>query len=191
MPRLKKKHRPISAPAPSLPAPRKETGAMELIAADDWRSSSAPESALPVPPETLSHGEVILRFGRIVFGDPGRGLVPYYHYRILIPVGMDAGHINFRVGDTDHIRNCVGHIGFEIAEWFRGNNFALKACQALAPFVRTIYNAVIITCDPENHASRRTIEDLGALFTDEVDVPPHDPQYAAGSRRKRRYTWIP
>ena len=150
-----------------------------------------PEAALPVPPETLSHGEVMLRFARIVFGDQSRGHVPYFHYRIIIPVGMDAGHINFRVGDTDHVRNYVGHIGFEVAEWFRGNNFALKACQALAPFVRSVYKTVIITCDPDNYPSRCTIEALGALFMDEVDVPTDDPHYASGSRRKRRYAWIP
>jgi len=150
-----------------------------------------PEVALPVPPETLSHGEVMLRFSRIVFGDAARGLVPYFHYRILIPVGMDAGHINFRVGDTEHVRRYVGHIGFEVSEWFRGNHFALKACLALAPFVRSVYKDVVVTCDPENLASRRTIESLGALFIEEVEVPPHDPHYASGARRKRRYAWIP
>src|SRR6266567_4244090 len=97
------------------------------------------DQVLPVPPETLSYGEVILRFARVVFGDADRGFVPYYHFRILIPVEMDAGHINFRVGDTEHIRNCVGHIGFEIVEMFRGENFAWQACRALAPFVRSIY----------------------------------------------------
>jgi tagatose 1,6-diphosphate aldolase len=150
-----------------------------------------PEMALPVPPETLTYGEVMLRFSRVVFGDPSRGLVPYFHYRILIPVAMDAGHINFRVGDTEHVRKYVGHIGFEVAEWFRGNNFALQACRAIAPFVRTVYKTVIITCNPENTGSQRTIEELGALFLDEVEVPPHDPHYASGARRKRRYAWIP
>jgi tagatose 1,6-diphosphate aldolase len=159
---------------------------MELFA-----SQPIAESDLPVPPETLSHGEVLLRFSRIALGAPARGLVPCYHFRILIPVGMDAGHINFRVGDTEHVQKYVGHIGFEVAEWFRGNNFAQRACLAIAPFVRTIYKGVIITCDPDNYASRRTIESLGALFIEEIKVPPHDPHYATGARRKRRYAWIP
>jgi tagatose 1,6-diphosphate aldolase len=149
------------------------------------------EPMLPVPPETLSYGEVMLRFARVAFADPASGLVPYFHYRILIPVGMDAGHINFRVGDTERVQKCVGHIGFEVVEWFRGNNFALQACLALAPFVRSVYRAVVITCDSTNFASRRTIEDLGARFVDEVSVPPDDPQYQQGSRIKRRYAWIP
>ena len=151
----------------------------------------ADDPTLQVPPETLSYGEVLLRFARVVFGDPARGFVPYYHYRILAPGGSDAGHINFRVGESEHVRHCVGHVGFEVAEAFRGRGYAWQASRALAPFIRSIYPAVILTCDPDNLASRRTIEDLGALFMDEVAVPAHDPQYERGSRAKRRYAWIP
>jgi len=62
---------------------------------------------------------------------------------------------------------------------------------AASPFVHSFYEAVIITCDPDNHASRRTIERLGARFMDEVPVSPDDPHYQRGSRSKRRYTWTP
>jgi tagatose 1,6-diphosphate aldolase len=154
-------------------------------------SASPSEHALPVPPESLSYGEVTLRFSRMVFPEPSRGLVPFYQYRILIGPELDAGHINFRIGDTEHVRICVGHVGFRIEESFRGHGYALQACRALAPFVRTIYPTVLITCDPDNHASRRTIEALGARFLDEVPVPPHDPHYERGSRAKRRYEWTP
>jgi tagatose 1,6-diphosphate aldolase len=145
----------------------------------------------PTPPEILSFGEVRLRLVRIVPGDASRGLVPFYHFRILAADERDAGHINFRVGDTEHVRHCAGHIGFEINESFRGRRFAFQACQAIAPFVRLIYDAVILTCDPDNPASIRTIERLGAGFIDEVAVPPHDPHYERGSRSKKRYRWEP
>jgi predicted acetyltransferase len=59
----------------------------------------------------------------------------------------------------------------------------------LAPFVRSLYPTVTITCDPDNHASRRTIEQLGASFVDEVPVPPNDPHYERGSWTKQRYRW--
>jgi tagatose 1,6-diphosphate aldolase len=101
------------------------------------------------------------------------------------------GHINFRVGHTEHVRVSAGHIGFEITEPFRGRGYARQACQAIAPFVRSIYEWVTITCDPENPASRRTIEKLGAQFVDEVVVPVEDPHYQRGSRMKRRYQWKP
>ena len=145
----------------------------------------------PVPSELLSFDEVSLRFAKAVPGEPSRGFVPYYHFRILVADGTDVGHINFRVGDTEHVRICAGHIGFEILESFRGHGYALKACRAIATFVRSVSGAVTITCDPDNSASIRTIERLGASFVDEVPVPSHDPQYQRGSRSKRRYKWTP
>jgi tagatose 1,6-diphosphate aldolase len=119
------------------------------------------EAISPVPlmtsPDNLAFGKVRLRFVDVVPGDAGRGFVSYYHFRILTLDDSDVGHINFRVGDTAHVRLYAGHIGFEIAEAFRGHGFALQACRAIAPLVRLHYERVVITCDPENVASKRTI----------------------------------
>ena len=154
--------------------------------------STAPTlERLETPRDTLSFGEVSLRFVRVIPGDPARDFVPAYHFRIVLSDGSDVGHINFRVGDTEHVRVCAGHIGFEILEPFRGHGYSLQACRAIAPFVRSIYEAVTITCDPDNQASRRTVERLGASFADEVSVPPFDPHFQRGSRTKRRYRWTP
>jgi predicted acetyltransferase len=48
---------------------------------------------------------------------------------------------------------------------------------------------VILTCDPGNIASRKTIETLGGQFLGEVTIPPDDPAYLSGSRRRLRYQW--
>ena len=154
-------------------------------------TASPPIETFQTPPDTLSFGEVRLSFVRVIPGDPSQDFVPMYHFRILAADGSDVGHINFRVGDTEHVRVCAGHIGFAIREQFRGHGYALQACRAVAPFVRSIYESVTITCDPDNLASIRTIERLGARFIDEVPIPAHDPHYKRGSRSKRRYTWIP
>lgn len=148
-------------------------------------------SLLPTPPDDLHSGDVWLRLDRVVPGVPSLGHVPYYHFRILVADGADVGHINFRVGDTDHVRSFAGHIGFGVLESCRGHGYAFQACNAIAPLVRSIVETVIITCDPENIASIRTIERLGATFIDEVAVPPNDPHYEQGSRFKRRYVWVP
>ena len=147
--------------------------------------------ALPAAPETLSFGEVRLSFARVFPGDAARGLVRYYHFRILNAAGQDVGHINFRVGDTEHVLVSAGHIGYEVEKAFRGRGFAFQACRAIAPFVRLIYESVTITCDPDNRASIRTIERLAARFVDQVCIPPHDPHYKRGSRIKNRYRWMP
>jgi tagatose 1,6-diphosphate aldolase len=153
---------------------------------------SAIAEKFPPPPDDLFFGQVRLRFVRIIPGDPpARDFVPAYNFRILAADGLDVGHINFRVGDTEHVRVCAGHIGYEILEPFRGHGYALQACQAIAPFVRSFYKAVTITCDPDNRASIRTIERLGASFTDEVPVPSYDPHFQRVSRSKKRFKWIP
>ena len=149
------------------------------------------QSSVPTPPDNLAFGDVGLRFVHLVPGDPSKGFVPAYHFRILASGAPDAGHINFRVGDTEHVHFCAGHIGFGIAEEFRGHGYAYQACRAIAPFVRSVYSDVIITCDPDNIASRKTIDRLGVRFIDEFPVPPHEPAYLRGSRMKRRYQWVP
>ena len=145
----------------------------------------------PIPPNDLCFDQIRLRFVRVVPGNVTRGLLPFYHFRILTADDKDVGHINFRFGDTEHVRLYAGHIGFEINEAFRGRRLAFQACRAIAPFIRSFYTTVIITSDPDNLACVRTIERLGATFVDEVIVPPHDPQYQRGSRRKKRYHWRP
>ena len=141
-----------------------------------------------MPPPDLAAGAVTLRFERIVPAEPEKGLVPFYHFRILVK-DTDVGHINLRIGDTEHVRLYAGHIGYQVLEPFRGHNYALQACCALAPFVRSLYPSVIITANPENYASLRTIEALRTTFLDEVVVPDHDPHFASGNRIKRRYRW--
>lgn len=140
---------------------------------------------LAPPTSELAFDEVTLRLHEIVPGDSTRDFVPYYHFRILIADGVDVGHINFRVGNTEHIQLYAGHIGFQIEEALRGHGYALQACRAIAPLVRTVYKSVLITCDPENVASRRTIERLGAEFVDQISAASPEGQ----PRFKRRYNW--
>ena len=148
---------------------------------------------LPPPPAGLQSGPVILRFDRIVHPDNPlegiTGLVPFYHFKIMTRQGQPAGHINFRVGDTPHILQCAGHIGYEILAPFRGQGFAYHACIALKPFIQTRYERVIITCAPGNTASIKIIKKLGACFINEICVPPDDPAYQSGARKKKRYEW--
>jgi predicted acetyltransferase len=148
------------------------------------------EPTLPEAPPYLTYGAVTVRFSHLWAGDPRQALAPFYHYRIFV-AGLDVGHINFRVGDSDHVNLYAGHIGYGVAEPFRGRHYAYQACRALASFVRSVLPMVIITADPDNCASLRTIERLGAVFLDEIEVPENDPHYATGSRVKRRYAWSP
>ena len=144
---------------------------------------------LPELSTNLGYEDVGLEYERIVPGDPARGLVPFYQFKIRNADGQTVGHINFRVGETSHVINTAGHIGFEILPNFRGHSYALKACLALQPFAQQQYGKVVLTAAPENAHSIRIIEKLGAKFVDEVEVPVDDPAYESGARRKVRYEW--
>lgn len=146
---------------------------------------------LPAPPGVLSYGDVVIRFDQIEEGDPAQGHVPYYHFRIMAAEDQDVGHINFRVGHTDHVEWFAGHVGFRVHPAFRGRGFAGQACRALAPFVRSLFDTVIITCDPDNTASRKTIEGLGARFIEEIHVSVSGHRSAEEPHIKRRYRWSP
>ena len=140
-------------------------------------------------PNSLASGPITLSFDGVVTPDSHDELVPYYHFKIRDTEGSDVGHINLRVGDTRHVTLFAGHIGFQIDKAHRGRSYALHACLALAPLIRKHYTEVILTADPNNEASLRVLEKLGATFIEELEVPADDPSYASGARRKRRYRW--
>ena len=149
------------------------------------------EKTLPLSPSSFEYEDVAVAFDRMTAGDERLGFVPGYHYRILNETGVEVGHINFRVGDSEHVRLAAGHIGYEIAEHWRGRGYASKACLALGDWVRQVSGSVLLTVDPDNYPSIRTIERIGAAYLDTVDVPVGDPHYLRGSRRKKRYRWQP
>jgi tagatose 1,6-diphosphate aldolase len=153
-------------------------------------SDSSPKDIPLLAPEAsldLRAGPIRLRFSEILPGDATRGLVPAFHFKILDSSDTEVGHINLRIGSTRHVQMAAGHVGFAILPPFRGSGYSLFACHALAPFVLRHYDRVILTADPANVASIRTIERLGAVFLGEVGVPEDDPAYAGGARRKLRY----
>lgn len=143
----------------------------------------------PSPPAELRHADIRLCFAEYVVPAQSRQLVPYYHYKVITQSGPVAGHINFRVGETRHVLRCAGHVGYGVLPEHRGNSYALKACLALRPFIKTIYPKVILTADPDNHASIAIIRKLGALFIEEAQVPKSDPSYHNGARKKLLFEW--
>lgn len=148
--------------------------------------------SLPLAPIFLRHDDVELRFDCLTEGDEEKGFVPGYRFQVHREDGVRVGRIHFRVGETRHVQMYAGHIGYEVAEEFRGCGYARKACLALAPFVAEVSGEVVVTSNLDNAASLRTIEGIGAEFVDEVDVDPEDPHYDGGRNvRKRRYRWAP
>ena len=130
-------------------------------------------------------------------GDGRRGHVPAYHFwmRRPAPAAADgpppprvAGGIALRIGDTPDLRQYVGHIGYNVYPFARGHHLAERSARLLLPLARRHGLSVVwITCNPENAASQRTCQRLGATYVNTVDLPRDHDLYARGERQKCRY----
>ncbi len=115
------------------------------------------------------------------------GVPAYIFHMRHHPSGQKIGHTTFRIGDRWNMR-FAGQIGYVVEENFRGHHFAERGCRLLLPFVRGHgLGEIWITCGPDNIASRRTLERLGAKLVEVVDVPPEYPMPEGTIRRKCRY----
>ena len=124
--------------------------------------------------------------------EPDRMWVPAYICRI-VPAGgsRGLGGIAVRLGYTDELVRYGGHVGYGVNRAYRGHRYAYQACQLVKPaFEAHGMDVVWITCNPDNWASRRTCERLGATLVDIVDLPEHLDMYKEGERQKCRYRWV-
>jgi len=101
-----------------------------------------------------------------------------YKTRIMI------GHIDLRVGESDYLY-YLGHIGYNIFAAYRGNHYAAKASRLVLQMAqKEEMKRVLITCNPDNIASYKTIESLGARLLEVTDVPMHHELYQLGDIKK-------
>jgi tagatose 1,6-diphosphate aldolase len=99
-----------------------------------------------------------------------------------------AGGIGLRIGTNDEIRMYAGHVGYHVYPPARGHRYAERACRLLLPLVRAHgIRELWITVNPDNVASRRTCERLGAALVDTILIPTDHPFFARGERAKCRY----
>jgi len=119
--------------------------------------------------------------------------VPAYHFWMRLnpqssPPLPIAGHIGLRIGNSRDLDMYYGHIGYNVYSPARGRHLAARACHLLLPLARAHgMQTLWITCNPENTASRRTCERVGATFVEIVDVPPSCSLFARGDKQKCRY----
>lgn len=131
--------------------------------------------------------------------DKAAGRVPQYHFWMRVrddaasnpsslPPVKIAGGIGLRVGTTHAVEMYYGHFGYHVYPPARGRHYAERSCRLLLPLARRHGLKVLwVTCNPDNFASRRTCERLGAKLVSIVPVPPDDPLYHRGEREKCRY----
>src|SRR5437868_14474135 len=105
-----------------------------------------------------------------------------------LPPVRIAGAVGLRIGRTHAVEMYYGHFGYNVYPFARGRHYAERSCRLLLPLARRHgLGPLWITCNPDNLASRRTCERLGATLVDNVPIPADHPLYARGERFKCRY----
>lgn len=136
----------------------------------------------------LKDQEIYLRLCKTADENKEKGYVPAYYFTIVrCDDDTEVGECDLRVGHNDNTK-YGGNIGYEIFEDYRGNRYALKACKLLFLLARKHkMDEVIITCSPENIASRKTCEYSGAELIDIIDVPPWHEMFKIGRKKTCQY----
>ncbi len=145
---------------------------------------------LPVSlsPEPMRDGELFLE---LVGTSPHQSIhfIHAYHFGMFLDgVEEMVGDIDLRLGDDNEVRLYAGHIGYAVDPRFQGRQLASRSLRLLLPLARRHgFRELWITCDPDNIASQRTCERVGAVFHDIVEIPSRHQLYALGLRQKHRY----
>ena len=119
----------------------------------------------------LKNDEIQLKLEKTVDGNVEKGWVPAYYFAICNNRGIKIGVCDLRIGHNDNLY-YGGNIGYCIDQEYRGNHYAAKACLLLFELARK-HNLeyLIITCNPDNDASRKTCEYAGGELLEVVDLP--------------------
>lgn len=135
----------------------------------------------------LKNDEIQLMLEKTVDADPEKDWVPAYHFAICNNNGQKMGVCDLRIGHNDKLY-YGGNIGYRINEEYRGNHYAGKACLLLFELAeKHDLKYLIITCNPENHASRRTCEYAGGKLLEIVELPEDNDMRGDGEMEKCIY----
>jgi tagatose 1,6-diphosphate aldolase len=180
-------------------------GELQLIAPEAryidevLRASDHPLTRKNAPAEaTLTRQKILEYLAAAPLGrNPGNtpvGLVPSYAFwlRLSEPIGDPPiefiGGISLRIGSNREIDMYTGNIGYHVYPPARGHHYAERACRLVLPIARRHgMQQLWITCNPDNHASRRTLERLGAQLIETVTIPKDHPFQSRGETAKCRY----
>ncbi|HEY2039137.1 MAG TPA: GNAT family N-acetyltransferase [Edaphobacter sp.] len=145
--------------------------------------------AMPVTPGILceNRGELALQLLRFEM-HPAHHVPTYQFHMVHRETRAIVGNIRLSLGSTTHLVQYAGHIGYGVLPEQRGHRYAARAVRLLLPLACKVgLDPLWITCDPENLASRRTLELAGAEFIEIVSVPEDCIIRRKGHPRKCRY----
>lgn len=140
--------------------------------------------------EPIVGENIALVLNRVIRKKEALEHVPAYLFDIVLHDGTSIGQIDLRVGVSRMLIMYGGQVGYGINKPFRGNGYAAEACVLLISVAKKIgYDELWITCNPENIASIRTCEKIGAKLIERVNVSPESELWQRGDREKLRFLW--
>ncbi|GAB2569495.1 GNAT family N-acetyltransferase [Gracilibacillus alcaliphilus] len=132
--------------------------------------------------------EIDLILHKTVPGNVEMDWVPTYHFDITLHNQTERiGEIDIRIGYNQQLY-YGGQIGYQVDEAYRGHHYAAKAVRLIQQVAEAHQmEELIITCNPDNFASRKTCEYAGAELKEIVDLPPDNDMYQRGEKQKCIY----
>lgn len=138
----------------------------------------------------LKNEEIQLILEKTVNEDKEKEWLPAYHFAICNNDGEKMGTCDLRIGHNDKVY-YGGNIGYRIEEMYRGHHYAGKACLLLFELARKHnLDYLIITCNPDNYASRRTCEYAGGQLLEIVELPEDNDMRLEGETEKCIYKFL-
>lgn len=138
----------------------------------------------------LKSDEITLILEKTVDGNDEKNWVPAYHFAICNNKGIKMGVCDLRIGHNGNLY-YGGNIGYGIEEEYRGHHYAGKACLLLFELARKHdLNYLIITCNPDNYASRKTCEYAGGELLEIVKLPEDSDMREKGEVEKCIFRFV-
>jgi predicted acetyltransferase len=123
-------------------------------------------------PGLLVDGDLELVLVKAQPCDTGYGVVPQYEFELRrTGTTPQIGLVKLRIHLTEELKRFGGNLSYDVDEAYRGHRYAARACLLLFTLAkRHGLESLLITCAPDNRASRRTCELIGGRYVDTVDV---------------------
>ncbi|HZW49821.1 MAG TPA: GNAT family N-acetyltransferase [Bacillota bacterium] len=124
----------------------------------------------------LHDEEIYLKLQGTAEADELKGFLPSYYFTIhRYEDDVELGRCDLRIG-CNRNTEINGNLGYVIHTQYREHHYAGKACLLMMQLARKHHmQCLIITCRPENIASRKTCLYLGAEFQEIFELPEgHD-----------------
>ena len=112
-------------------------------------------------------------------GSPDGSRMHTLYYDIMAD-GTRVGTCELRP-ETTWTTSLSGQVAYTVFPPYRGHHYAAQALRLLCDQAKALcLDGLTVTCRPVNTASRRTLEQAGAVFEKIAQVPPEHPLCRSG-----------